>query len=212
MIVRNFFVFEGIDGTGTTTQLKLIKERFLREENEGRELIVTCEPTTGPIGELIRRGLSGEYRFTADTMARLFAADRGEHIYGSDGILEQTKVGKTVISDRYLFSTLAYQGSAGDPQLAAQLNAEFPLPEYLFYFDLDADAAMNRVEKRNARLEIYEKREFQRILRNRYASILEHYRIEHPEMKIVVIDASLGIQEISEKIWSIIRNKPIIET
>lgn len=211
MILRNFAVFEGIDGTGTTTQISELKKRYA-EHFAGQEAPVwfTCEPTSGEIGRLIRRALSGELRLTPDTMARLFAADRGEHIFGRGGITENLDSGKAVYTDRYLFSSLAYQGEAADSGLTLALNGDFPLPEYLFFFDIDPDVAMNRVESRAGTLEIYEKREFQRKVRDRYRAIIDRFEREEPAMNVIRIDATLPVSVIAEKIWSISRNLPKI--
>ncbi|ULQ59842.1 dTMP kinase [Brucepastera parasyntrophica] len=212
MLLHNFVVFEGIDGSGTTTQLKEIEKLFEnRYGKEKKPLLITCEPTTGEIGKLVRKGLSGEFSFTADTMARLFAADRGEHLYGENGICDQIARGKAVISDRYLFSSLAYQGETGNQDLVRILNRDFPLPEYLFFFDLDPETAMNRIENRSAKPEIYEKYEIQKKVRRRYLDIMSEYEKETSEMNIIRIDAEKPVTEITEKIWTIIQNLPKIK-
>ncbi len=216
MILSNFCVFEGIDGTGTTTQIKEL-ERRCRERSLPSWF--TCEPTEGEIGKIIRKALSGKLCFTPDTMARLFAADRGEHIQGENGIEEHLRSGELVVSDRYLFSSLAYQGSSGDAALPATLNESFPLPELLFFFDLDHDAAMDRVERRSTpsgnleprELEIYERRDFQRQVRERYREILPQFADREPKMRIVNVDAGQPIERIAEIIWSEIEKLPIFK-
>lgn len=209
MVLRNFAVFEGIDGTGTTTQLNELKKRYADLYRPGEAPVwFTCEPTPGEIGKLVRRGLSGELAFTPDTMARLFAADRGEHVFGIGGIKERLDAGLAVFSDRYFFSSLAYQGTAAGEGLAWALNKDYPLPEYLFFFDIDAEKAMDRVEKRSENLEIYEKREFQKLVRARYLDIIDRYERENSGMTVVRIDATENVGTIAEKIWSIARNLP----
>ena len=209
MILKNFVVFEGLDGTGTTSQIRLLQESFA---SCGRQDAVhfTCEPTDGSIGKLIRKALSGAEGFDAKTIAYLFGADRCEHIYGKEGILEQLREGKAVFSDRYLFSSLAYQGLAAGKELARAINAPFPLPEYLFFFDLSAKTAMERIEKRNIPREIYEKETFQQKVAAEYQSIFQYYTETEPDMRIIRIDAAQTIAEIHEKIWSNVCNLPII--
>ncbi len=208
MILPNFCVFEGIDGTGTTTQIRELERRC-------REVAIpswfTCEPTNGEIGRLIRRALSGEMPYSGDTMTRLFAADRGEHVWGIGGISDHLAAGELVVTDRYFFSSIAYQGSAGDRDLPFAANAGFPLPELLFFFDLDPDRAMDRVEGRGGDLEIYEKREFQKRVRDRYLEILPLFAENEPAMRVVTVDASLPIGEIAEIIWSETRKLPIFK-
>ena len=112
MVLSNFVVLEGIDGSGTTSQLRLLKEKFALED-KGNSVVFTQEPTSGSIGILIRSALQGSSVFAPETMTRLFAADRCEHLYGKEGIKAALTAGKAVFSDRYLFSSLAYQTAAG---------------------------------------------------------------------------------------------------
>ena len=86
MILTDFIVFEGIDGAGTSTQLNLISQKL------GETAWVTAEPTDSPIGRLIREFLKGKFSLTENTVTRLFAADREEHIYGENGILSHLKL------------------------------------------------------------------------------------------------------------------------
>ncbi len=206
MILGNFCVFEGIDGTGTTTQIRELRRRC---DERGVPAWFTCEPTDGDIGRLIRKALSGDIRLTPDTMTRLFAADRGEHLWGVNGIGEHLDSGEIAVTDRYFFSSIAYQGAAGDQELPFQANAGFPLPELLFFFDLDSEAAMNRVERRGGKLEIYEKREFQKRVRDKYHEILPRFAEKEPRMRLVTVDAALPVNEISEIIWNEFQNLSI---
>lgn len=206
MILSNFCVFEGIDGTGTTTQIRELKRRC---EEQSVPSWFTCEPTDSEIGRLIRKALSGDLDFTADTMTRLFAADRGEHLWGTEGINKHIQAGKIAVSDRYFFSSIAYQGIAGDLELPFSANADFPLPELLFFFDLDSDSAMSRVENRGGKLEIYEKREFQKRVQARYHEILPKFAEKEPHMRLVRIDAAQPVDQIAEIIWSEVQNLSI---
>jgi dTMP kinase len=118
--------------------------------------------------------------------------------------------GKAVFSGPVFFLESRVSGEAGDRDLPLKLNGDFPLPEYLFFFDIDPDIAMDRVEKRAGTLEIYEKREFQK----RSASgilISSPDTTTEPDMTVVRIDATLGIEEIADRIWGIARNLPKIE-
>ena len=208
MILKNFAVFEGLDGTGTTSQLRLLQEAFATRGLQNA-VCFTCEPTGGSIGRLTREALSGAAGFDQKTIAYLFGADRCEHIYGKGGVIEQLQAGKAVFSDRYLFSSLAYQGLAAGIELARAINAPFPLPEYLFFFDLPVKTAMERIEKRDIPREIYEKEAFQQQVAEEYRSILDYYTETAPDMRIIHIDASETIAEIHKTVWSIVHNLPI---
>ena len=139
MTLRRFFVLEGIDGSGTTTQLDLVGKKLIAE---GFPVFQTFEPTKGPIGALIREALSGKARIGQHALAHLFAADREEHVNGPGGIREALEKGSIVLSDRYFFSSLAYQTISDEPDLAFTLNSRFPLPQALFFLDIDPDISL----------------------------------------------------------------------
>ena len=167
MILKNFIVFEGIDGSGTTTQIKKLTESFSPES-----VFTTSEPTGNETGKFIRRVLKGDFCADGRTAAYLFAADRCEHIYGAGGIEEALKNGKLAVSDRYIFSSLAYQSIFCGAELPRLLNSPFPLPELLFYFKIDAETAISRVTKRGGQIEIYEKLDLQRKIAARFDEII----------------------------------------
>lgn len=197
MILKNFIVFEGIDGSGTSTQIKRLAERFNKDE-----VFVTAEPTSGETGKFLRKMLKGDFQVDEKTAAFLFAADRCEHIFGKDGIISQTEKGKTVISDRYFFSSLAYQSVSCGKELPELLNSVFPLPEILFYFKINPEISISRVNSRGETKEIYEKISFQKKTAELYDSIINEYKNrKNSGMKIVEVDAAKSIEEISDFIW-----------
>ena len=199
MILKNFIVFEGIDGAGTSTQIKKICEK------NPQKFFQTAEPTSLETGKFLRRMLGGEFSVDEKTNSFLFAADRAEHLYGKNGIIEQINNGKTVISDRYLFSSLAYQSISCGEELPKLLNSAFPLPEILFFFEIDPEISLKRVDSRNEKKEIYEKIETQKKIALEYEKIISEYE-NNPScgMKIIRIDATKSIEEISETISKII--------
>ena len=134
MILSNFIVFEGLDGSGTSTQIQLLTKKI-----QPNRLFVTTEPTNLPTGKFIRKILKGEFSIDEKTIAYLFAADRCEHIYGKNGIIENLQNGKLVVSDRYFFSSIAYQSIMAGDDLPKKLNENFPLPEFLFFFKISSD-------------------------------------------------------------------------
>ncbi len=195
MILKNFVVFEGIDGAGTSTQIKKLVE------NAPEKYIATAEPTSGPTGKFLRRMLSGEFHVDEKTNAYLFAADRCEHIFGKGGVKELCESGKTVVSDRYFFSSLAYQSVSCGLELPQLLNSPFPLPEYLFFFDINPEISLGRVNARNSHKEIYENIEAQKKIAALYEKVISMYESNsrlREEMKIIRIDASKTIEDISQ--------------
>ncbi len=201
MVLKNFIVFEGIDGSGTSTQIKLLAERLA----EGGAA-VTAEPTSGPTGLFLRRMLAGEFSVDARTAAYLFAADRCEHVYGKGGILEAAACG-TVISDRYLFSSLAYQSVSCGDGLPEMLNSGFPLPSLLFYLAVAPEVSMARVCGRGNAREIYENTDFQRKTAALYEKVISGYEgtEKGKGMNVVRIDAGASIGSIAETVWSKVR-------
>lgn len=206
MMLKNFIVFEGIDGSGTTTQIKKLAERFPKEK-----VFVSAEPTKNETGLFLRRILKGEFSVNEKTASFLFAADRCEHLYGKNGILEQIQNGKIALSDRYFFSSLAYQSVSCGKNFPEHLNSLFPLPEILFYFKINPEISINRVTARGEKTEIYEKIEFQKQTADIYDQVINSYKQKEKSqgMKIITIDAEKPIDEISEIIWSSLKNIPI---
>lgn len=199
MILKNFIVFEGIDGSGTSTQIQMIAN------TNKIKFAATSEPTKNETGLFLRKMLKGDFSIDERTAAYLFAADRCEHIYGKNGILELLKQGKTVISDRYFFSSLAYQSSVCGKELPRLLNSPFPLPEYLFYFKINPEISLKRVNSRNETKEIYEKLDIQLKTAALYDEVIEEYKKMETEneMKIITIDASKSIEEVNSEIMKI---------
>ena len=205
-ILSNFIVFEGGDGSGTTTQLNMLCERLKNMENI--PFFPTFEPTGGQIGKIIRSALKKEAVLEPSTLALLFAADRNEHLNAENGILERVKRGEFVISDRYTLSSLVYQGIECGDDLPLYINSLFPAPEVTFFLDIDPKIAMERMKDRPS-LEIYEYREFQEKVREKYKSLINIYR--EKGARVEVIDASQSAQKASDQIWSILSLLPIFK-
>jgi len=211
MILANFAVIEGCDGSGTTTQLKLLEKYYKTQKNTNKKLPVffpTYEPTRGHIGLLIRRILQGEIPAEKDTIARLFAADRGEHLHAPGGIIEHCRQGELVVSDRYTPSSVVYQGLECGKELTLALNSAFPHPELLFYIDLDPAVALARIEKRTGKREIYEVIEFQARVRFAYLDILPLY--EQSGVRVIRLDGERQAAELTGEIWSALCKMPIM--
>ena len=192
--LKNFIVFEGIDGSGTTTQMRRVAAAM---ERNHIPTMVTSEPTSRPEGALIRRILKGEIGAEAGTVAYLFAADRYQHVFGEKGIIETATNGTIVLCDRYAPSSLAYQGITCGMELPRLLNAAFPAPGLTLFFRVDPDTAMGRVSSRN-QLEIYEKLHIQKQVSAAYEEILA--AAGEKGWKIAFIDAEKSIDEVTGQI------------
>lgn len=173
-----FVVLEGIDGCGSTTHAKRLAKALRKR---GQDVLLTCEPTTGPIGSLIRQVLqnrllvpdaAGPRPFAWSTMALLFAADRVDHLDST--IIPALLSGTTVISDRYDLSSLAYQSTtspAGEDTLPwiRELNRLATRPDLTIVLDVPLEVAEQRRDKRGSTEELFERREIQHRLVDLYA-------------------------------------------
>jgi dTMP kinase len=198
MILQNFVVLEGCDGAGTTTQRKILRARLEQTALAGK-VHDTCEPTDGPVGALVRAALAASPALTPATLARLFAADREEHLHGAGGVVERCARGEIVVSDRYVLSSYVYQGLLCGDRFVRRLNEDFPAPELLVFFDIDPETAFRRVEARGETKEIYEHLDFQRKLRARYKQFLPLCRRQGALVE--TIDAAAPIEEVSAALW-----------
>jgi len=197
MILKNFIVLEGIDGAGTSTQIKKICE------TNPEKYVATAEPTKNETGKFLRRMLGGEFSVDEKTNAYLFAADRCEHIFGKSGVKELCESGKIVVSDRYFFSSMAYQSVSCGEELPKLLNSPFPLPEYLFFFEINPEISLGRVNARNEKKEIYETIEKQKKIADQYNKVISEYEAESSKsgMKVIRVDASKSIEEVTAFIF-----------
>jgi dTMP kinase len=144
-----FICIEGLDGSGKTTQAKLLAKKLRKSHNA----VYTTEPSRGKIGTYIReRCLYGEKRLSSAVEALLFAADRIEHV--EIEVLPALHQGKLVISDRYLYSSLAYQGAAGlSLEWIEKINEHALKPDLAIFIDVDPKTAMRRLKLKKSVME-----------------------------------------------------------
>ena len=203
-ILRSFIVLEGLDGSGTTTQLELLSRRLSRE---GRMHAATFEPTDGPVGALLRKILARDVRAHPATVAMLYAADRNEHVNDPEsGILARTSRGELVICDRYLFSSLAYQSVDSGFDYVFGLNRRFPVPQCLLFLDTPVEVCQRRLSRRG-KAELFDGAAFQSRVRENYLSVIERFR--PTGMEIFILPGDRSEQAIAEEIWKILSSLPI---
>ncbi|MBE6647504.1 MAG: dTMP kinase [Ruminococcaceae bacterium] len=195
-----FIVFEGIDGAGKTTQIKLLRDALV---SRGIDCYITAEPTDMPSGKKIREALSGRVPVTTAQMADMFATDRVIHNKDAEkGIDVTLERGVTVISDRYYYSSLAYQGAELGYEHVAKLNLENPdirMPDICIFLDLSPEKSLERIGKRaDTPTEIYENYDYLEKTRRMFFDVFDKLRARGE--KIEIIDASGSAEEISEVI------------
>jgi dTMP kinase len=174
----HFIVIEGLDGSGKSTQCRMLEETFFQR---GLPVLATRQPTETAIGELIRDALHKVFPVENDTIALLFAADRVQHYFNV--ILPALESGKNVVCDRYFYSNLVYQGSTDEEyaRVAAynKLVMEALQPSHVFFLDappLDCIARLEATRKDDGRrsgLSIYEARDTINAQRRRYMRVFE---------------------------------------
>ena len=165
-ILPNFFVLEGLDGSGKSTLIRHLKERLPQARFDQ-------EPTYSLIGKQIRELIKETHHpLQTHTLLLLFSADRFEHCFGDKGISFKEDA-QILLCDRYFFSTLAYQGSdARALSFAQELNQPFPLPEILFYLDIPVEESLKRINERGETRQLDENLERLKELKKNYEKIL----------------------------------------
>jgi len=170
-----FVAIEGIDGSGGTTQTRLLAEWF--HERAHPEVVTTAEPSQGPVGKFIRKTLDPDQPESCigdAVLPFLFAADRRDHL--DREIVPALQRGAAVISDRYYHSSLAYQSLAiGLPEVAA-LNDRFQMPDITIFLQLSPEACLERIERRGATLERFEAIDRLRQISDAYEGVIVHCR------------------------------------
>ncbi len=197
-----FIVFEGLDGSGKGTQIRLLEKKLL---DAGRSVTLTAEPTDTAIGGMIRDALSGNHMRTPSELAALFLADRVQHNTDpKKGISALLDAGKDVICDRYYFSSFAYQGIDTDLDWVMKMNLDSPdilKPDVCIFLDVDPDVCMERIDSSRAFTEIYEKASTLKRIRSRFFEVFD--RLNSIE-NIKIIDASRTPEDIASDIEKIV--------
>lgn len=187
-----FISFEGIDGSGKTTQARLLYETLRKQ----RKCLLTREPTQGDIGNFIKK-LIKRKKINPMAVQLLFAADRSFHV--ENLIKPKLKNGYTVITDRYFFSTIAYGKAGGlDEEWLKEVNVRFIRPEITLVFDIDPKIAIERISSRRKDTHYFERLKFLQTTRNVYKRLAKEYGCN-------MIDGSKDIDTIKEEILSIIK-------
>ena len=198
MAARGVFItFEGGDGSGKSTQIQSVRDWF---ESRGREVIVTREPGGTELGTEIRRLVqNGPEDVDARTEALLYAADRAHHI--ATRVRPALERGAVVLADRYLDSSVAYQGAARSlgPQEVRDLSlwaTEGLLPDLTVLLDGDPDLAERRTTGRGAKDRLEQEGDAFRVaLREQFLTLVQ----TEPE-RFVVVDADRPVDQVADDV------------
>ncbi len=179
-----FIIIEGLDGSGKTTQATLLAQKLSKSFN----VVLTAEPSRGKIGTFIREGcLYEDKRLPTEAEALLFAADRIEHMYSE--VKPALDEGKLVICDRYIYSSLAYQGSAGlSLEWIKTINARAFQPDFSIFIDVAPERVIERLQRKKSVMETLETQQKVRQVYIKYVEKGELVRINGDRAKEIVAD------------------------
>jgi dTMP kinase len=192
-----FIVFEGLDGSGTSTQVARLREHLMAL---GMEVEVTEEPSSGPLGVIIRQALSGRLDLDMYALALAFAADRVDHLYNNqNGVLKSLKQKRIVISDRYVLSSLAYQGiEIDDREWLIEINSKIIKPDLTIFIDTPVEECTRRIAERSLHYELFHSVEKLSRVRENYLEAISRIP-DHDD--IITFDGNRPIGELHEAIF-----------
>ena len=202
-----FITFEGPDGSGKSTVIKAVYERLI---NDGYSVVLTREPGGTPIAEKIRDVIldNSNTALDARTEALLYAASRRQHLV--EKIWPAIKEGKIVLCDRFLDSSLAYQGEGRKLGIENILNVnlfatENTYPDLTLFFNISPEEGLKRVSKDKKRVADRldnENANFHQEVYNGFLKVNSMYKD-----RIQVIDATKSLNEVIENAYKIIKSK-----
>lgn len=186
-----FICVEGLDGCGKTTQTKLLVRKLRKM---GWDAVYTAEPSRGKIGKFIQKYcLQGEKRTFPIVEALLFAADRFEHVERE--VIPAVNEGKIVVSDRYVYSSLAYQGATGlDLKWIEMINEHAIRPDLAIFVDVEPEAVIKRLKPKKS---VMENLETQRKVREVYVKFVE-------KGELVRIDGNKSKKEVADDVLKVV--------
>jgi dTMP kinase len=188
-----YVILEGIDGSGTSTQIKLLKEQL---EKKNISCAITCEPTYSEIGSLVRKYLKKEDA-NEYTHALLFAADRLEHEQFVSKLEEDYSI---VISDRGIGSSIAYQSQTCGIDFTLSINQQARGPDLVILLSLPVETALSRISDRKE-FDRFEKSEFLKKVSLEYESLSEFLDCVH------IVNSDAAIEDVTDECIKIILNK-----
>jgi len=195
-----YIVFEGVDGSGKSTQLRRLKERL---EGLGLKPVLLREPTDGPYGREIRERARSGPTMTIDDELRLFIEDRRQHV--REAIEPALAVGRWLLQDRSFYSTVAYQGARQDSRYGVAellaLNDFAPRPELVVLLDLPAEVAAERIAQRGV-ADAFE-------TLGRLRRVRENFLALADERFLVIRAEGRSEDDIAAELWNRLRSVPL---
>jgi dTMP kinase len=203
---QKFIVFEGIECSGKTTQIKHLADRLSGMDKYKERYVVHKEPTNSPIGKMIRElYLSGVEEAHPRVLAALFQTDRLDHILQEDGLRAQLRKGKIVLQDRYYLSSIAYDASTMYIQKAIDISRpciSLLRPDLTIFLDIPVEVAVDRLQQRKGAEEIYDNLECLKKIYRGYSRGITQLMSEGEH--IVKINGTLKEEVIKHAVWDLV--------
>lgn len=193
-MLGKFIVFEGLDGSGITTQATLLRNHFTQKN---KDAVLTKEPTDGLLGGIIKSALREEWKTNPLTLQIMFAADRSHHLVSE--IEPALKKGKIVICDRYILSSLVFGGLQVSLPLLKQMNANFMKPHMTIFVDTQPRVCMERMKKARHHVELFEEEHKLELIRKNFLSMKNYF----PET--YVVDGNRSPEEVHADIVKLVK-------
>lgn len=192
-----FIVLEGLDGAGTTTQAERLASALGSPE---QEILLTTEPSEGPLGHVLRQHLHQELTLDPVATALAFSADRADHL--ARAIRPALGRGTDVVCDRYLLSTLAYQGAEHvDRGWILAVSRSFEIPDLTVFLDVPESERRARLDVRGGS-ERYDDPTIATALRDSYLTSIELLREEGH--RIEVVDGAAPVDAVTSTILDLL--------
>ena len=199
-----FIAFEGLDGSGSTTQASKLRS-FLNESQEkfvlGKpQAHLTKEPTNNIVGGLIRGQLTGDWKTQPECLQLLFSADRAHHL--EKEIIPLLEKGTTVITDRYFLSTVAFGGlEIEDMDWLIEINKPFILPDITFLIKVSPKICLERIKGDRFHIELFEKEDALSKVWQNYEKLAKRFE------NVYIIDGERPVEEVFEEIKNLVHSK-----
>lgn len=189
--------FEGIDGCGKTTQVKLLVDHMTKLQ---LPVYQTCEATHSDIGSLLRKGITKERPMDGRVIAAMYVADRLDHILNeNDGLLKKINDGINVITDRYYFSSYAYNSADMGLEWVVKANSvakSLLKPDLTIFIDVSADVALDRIQKNRSSQDFFETKERLNAARHAYYEAIN----TNNDKAVFVVNGGKSVSEIEKEI------------
>ena len=201
---NRFIIFEGLDGSGKSTQVSLLSKKL---NDLKKSVYMTMEPTNGPLGSIIRNAFLNRIDLEEEVIASLFAADRLDHILNKvNGMQEKYNLGYNIICDRYYFSSCAYHVPFLSLDEILSINSRainLMVPDIVIFIDTDPENCWERLI--NSR-DVFDSFENLNRLKETRKNYMEAFKRFENKLEIILINGNQNTEDVHNEIWNQIKH------